>query len=244
MKFLCFGRGRDDARQRRRAPRRRAERFAAMDSSHMPRRVKICDGMCKACGTHGAIEPYALAGCQAACSERGVIVTMNEIVRDAGMLAGSSSTTFRESSAACSWLRQRRVGRRGVTNGQHRQGVKGLRFKIVGITLRQVRASLFHKRSRDRAGPPDHGRTVRPRPRGPVRRVVVGIERRDELPLAISARPSLPWLWRSAALPALISSGVGGVQIGCHQVIAIPHCAMAQFGSFSATAVKIRRASS
>ena len=47
-----------------------------------------------------------------------------------------------------------------------------------------------------------------------------------------------------AAVPNFISSGVGGVQIGCHHVIAMPHCAIAQFGSFSATAVKIRRASS
>ena len=48
----------------------------------------------------------------------------------------------------------------------------------------------------------------------------------------------------TAALPALISSGLGGVQIGCHQVMAIPHCAIAQLGSFSAMPVKIRRASS
>ena len=48
----------------------------------------------------------------------------------------------------------------------------------------------------------------------------------------------------AASLPAVISSAVGGVQIGCHQVMAIPHCAMAQVGSFKATSVKIRRASS
>ena len=48
----------------------------------------------------------------------------------------------------------------------------------------------------------------------------------------------------AAALPALISSEVGGVQIGCHHVMAIPHCAMAQVGSLAATSVKIRRASS
>src|SRR3954465_8704161 len=47
-----------------------------------------------------------------------------------------------------------------------------------------------------------------------------------------------------AALPARISSGFGGVQIGCHQVIAIPHCAMAHLESRSPTAVKTRRASS
>ena len=47
-----------------------------------------------------------------------------------------------------------------------------------------------------------------------------------------------------AALPARISSGVGGVQIGCHHVIAIPHCAIAHFGSRSAIEVKTRRASS
>ena len=47
-----------------------------------------------------------------------------------------------------------------------------------------------------------------------------------------------------AAVPARISSGVGGVQIGCHHVMAIPHCAIAHFGSRSATEVKTRRASS
>jgi hypothetical protein len=47
-----------------------------------------------------------------------------------------------------------------------------------------------------------------------------------------------------AALPARISSGVGGVQMGCHQVMAIPHWAIAHFGSRSATEVKTRRASS
>src|SRR6476646_8535558 len=45
-----------------------------------------------------------------------------------------------------------------------------------------------------------------------------------------------------AALPARISSGVGGVQIGCHHVIAIPHWAIAHFGSRSATEVKTREA--
>src|SRR6266550_2208131 len=49
-----------------------------------------------------------------------------------------------------------------------------------------------------------------------------------------------------AALPARISSGVGGVQIGCHHVMAIPHCAIAHFGSrpFIEKRVKQRHATS
>ena len=32
-----------------------------MDSSHNPSLVKMCDGMCKACGAEGAMFEYAFA---------------------------------------------------------------------------------------------------------------------------------------------------------------------------------------
>jgi hypothetical protein len=35
--------------------------FEAMESSHSPSRVKMCDGMCSACGESGAIFAYARA---------------------------------------------------------------------------------------------------------------------------------------------------------------------------------------
>ena len=63
-------------------------------------------------------------------------------------------------------------------------------------------------------------------------------------PRSRSVFPPIFVAWSIAALPALISSGVGGVQIGCHDVIATPHCAIAHFGSCSVTEVKARRASS
>jgi hypothetical protein len=47
-----------------------------------------------------------------------------------------------------------------------------------------------------------------------------------------------------ASLPIAISSRLGGVQSGCHTVIATPHWAIAHFGSFVATSLKTRRASS
>jgi len=48
----------------------------------------------------------------------------------------------------------------------------------------------------------------------------------------------------AASAPCFISASVGGDHSGWKSVIATPQCAMAQVGSFSATAVKRRRASS
>ena len=45
----------------------RAARFDAIESSQYPRRVKICEGMCSACGADGAIFAYS----RAAVSPRG-----------------------------------------------------------------------------------------------------------------------------------------------------------------------------
>ena len=66
---------------------------------------------------------------------------------------------------------------------------------------------------------------------GTVRCVVVDIQRCDKCLARDRCQPVIAMAFSIAALPALISSGVGGVQIGCHHVMAIPHCAMAQVGS-------------
>ena len=80
-------------------------------------------------------------------------------------------------------------------------------------------------------------------PLGAIRAIVVDIERLDESSLALRAHGHSHGFF-DCCLAGTHFVGSWGVQIGCHHVMAIPHCAMAHFGSCSATEVKIRRASS
>ena len=92
-----------------------------------------------------------------------------------------------QNSSRLELVRQRRVGRRRVANRQNRQGVKGLRFNIVRIIIVKfahrffIRDHAIARSDRPMAGLSDLTRG------GAVRRVVVGIQRRDKLPLAIGA---------------------------------------------------------
>ena len=84
-------------------------------------------------------------------------------------------------------VRQSRVSRRGITNGQDREGVEDARFEIVGIPLIKFAHRFF---VRDHAIARSNwtvaGLSGRSGGR-PVRRVVVGVESGDETPFAISS---------------------------------------------------------
>jgi hypothetical protein len=46
-------------------------RFESIDSFHMPSRVKMCEGMCRACEEEGAIFAYARAAGSASSASSG-----------------------------------------------------------------------------------------------------------------------------------------------------------------------------
>ena len=92
-----------------------------------------------------------------------------------------------EDASGLKLIGQRRVGGVGIAHRQHRQRIKGLRFKIVGISIVKFAHCFF---IRDHAiARPDWPMTRLPdlARRGTVRRAVVGIQRCDKLPLTIGA---------------------------------------------------------
>ncbi len=68
-----------------------------MESSHKPSRVNICDGMCNACGAEGAIREYARAAARPFGREFRVVVSMNQVVRDAWVLRMDSVQRLKQS---------------------------------------------------------------------------------------------------------------------------------------------------
>ena len=126
-------------------------------------------------------------GCrQAARCERGIIVTVDEIVRGAGMIAVCRPQFF-QNRGRLQLVRQSRVSRRGIPNGQDRQRVEDARFKIVGIAVVQFAHRFF---VRDHAIARSHWTVAGLSGRGggrPIRRVVIGVESRNETPFAIGS---------------------------------------------------------
>ncbi len=84
----------------------------------------------------------ASGGGQSALGERWIIVAMDQIVGDAGMVRVFLPQLFQESSRL-QLVGQSRVSRRRITNRQYREGVKGLRFKIVGILVVKLAHRFF-----------------------------------------------------------------------------------------------------
>ena len=66
----------------------REARFDSIDSSHSARRVKMCDGMCSACGEDGRDLRVAARGGQGQVGQRRVVEAVDQVVRDAGMPRG------------------------------------------------------------------------------------------------------------------------------------------------------------
>src|SRR5438105_8528607 len=89
----------------------------------------------------GGERTIALSRSQSALSQRGVVVTMNQVVHDAGMSWVFLPQLFQNGSRL-KLLGQSRVIGCGITNGQDRKGVKGFRFEIIGILL----VELTHRR--------------------------------------------------------------------------------------------------
>jgi len=125
-----------------------------------------------------------LRGGQSTLSERRVVVTMNQVMNDTGMVCILFPQLF-EGSGCLELLRQARVIGRGITDSEDREGVEGLDLEIVRILVAQLvhrffvgdhtvaRADWSVTRLSNRA-------CVRT-----VRRIVIHIERRDESPLSV-----------------------------------------------------------
>ena len=81
-------------------------------------------------------------GSQCALRVRRIIVSMDQVVSDARMLGIFLPQRF-ENASGFKLIGQRRVGGVGVAHRQHRQRIKGLRFKIVGITIVKLAHCFF-----------------------------------------------------------------------------------------------------
>ena len=66
--------------------------------------------------------------------ERGIIVAVDQVMNDAGMVRVLFPQLFKD-GGCLKLLRQTRVGGRGVTDTQDRERVEGLSFKIVRILV-------------------------------------------------------------------------------------------------------------
>jgi len=78
-----------------------------------------------------------LRGGQSTLSERRVVVTMNQVMNDTGMVCILFPQLF-EGSGCLELLRQARVIGRGITDSEDREGVEGLDLEIVRILVAQL----------------------------------------------------------------------------------------------------------
>ena len=125
-------------------------------------------------------------GSQSALRVRRIIVAMDQIVGDAGMLGIFLPQLFEDAQRLrVDWTTSCRSGWRSPPPAPPRR--KRSAFQNRRDIDRKACASLFHTRPRDRAARLAHDKTARPRPSRAVRRAVIGIQRCDKLPLAIGA---------------------------------------------------------
>src|SRR5437016_10480500 len=129
----------------------------------------------------GTVAP---GGGQPALSQCWVVVAVNQIVNDAGMVAVFLPQLFQESSGL-KLLGQSRVSRACITRGQYREGVKGLRFEIVGILLGKLAHRFFISDYSIACSYWPMTRLSNRARVGAVRGIVVDIERPNESSLAL-----------------------------------------------------------
>ena len=151
--------------------------FEAMESSHSPSRVKICDGMCNACGASGAILAYARAAWRPSSASGRVIDAVNDVVRHARMVLMACQQLV-ENLDALLLPRIRLVGRVEVTDRHQLQRVENRGLVVAGVAIADRAQSLF----------------VILRPGGVIDRLPVLVEHPEGIDVvALAARSSRQW---------------------------------------------------
>ena len=101
-----------------------------MESSHKPSRVKICDGMCNACGAEGCNLRVGPCGRQTFGCKFRVVVCVDQIMRDSWVFRIGAIQRLKQSGRLF-LPRMRLVGRRCIR--QQCERVKHLGFDIVPV---------------------------------------------------------------------------------------------------------------
>ena len=124
-------------------------RLVATESAQAPTRVKMCEGMCSACGASGAMFGVAARRGHALRRDRRRVVAVDQVVRDARMV-GMLRELLLEDAGRLEVRGVRLVGR-GLRRREV-QRVEDLRLVVIRVFRRERLVGLGARSWRARSG--------------------------------------------------------------------------------------------